>query len=192
MRRLRFFWQYLFKPPWDTGLPASALVRVLEQRASAQRPPGKALDVGCGTGTNVHCLARAGWRVTGVDFAPNAIVEARRKNGVWVERVTLWVGDVTKLASLPLPGPYELALDVGCLHGMPREQWLDYVAGLRHWLVPGALYLLYAMQPRSLTGGPGLTRTDVENLFRADFRLVNYEGGAGQAAAWYYLEKKGD
>lgn len=38
----------------------------------AGTPPGKALGFGCGTGTNAITLARHGWQVTGVDFAPKA------------------------------------------------------------------------------------------------------------------------
>jgi SAM-dependent methyltransferase len=44
-----------------------------------EHPPGRAIDIGCGTGTNVITLARAGWQVTGVDFAPRAISLARKK-----------------------------------------------------------------------------------------------------------------
>ena len=38
-----------------------------------------ALDVGCGTGFITFELATRGHRVTGVDFAPRMIIEARRK-----------------------------------------------------------------------------------------------------------------
>ena len=42
-------------------------------------PPGKALDLGCGTGTNVITLAENGWYAEGMDFVPRAVRIARRK-----------------------------------------------------------------------------------------------------------------
>ncbi|WP_171053234.1 SAM-dependent methyltransferase [Streptomyces marianii] len=40
-------------------------------------PPGRALDLGCGSGGNALALAERGWRVTGVDLAPRAIASTR-------------------------------------------------------------------------------------------------------------------
>ncbi len=44
---------------------------------AADLPPGKALDLGCGSGQNAIWLARRGWVVTAVDISPTAIAEAR-------------------------------------------------------------------------------------------------------------------
>ena len=41
--------------------------------------PGDALDVGCGTGFLTFELASRGYRLTGVDFAPAMIAQARQK-----------------------------------------------------------------------------------------------------------------
>ena len=38
---------------------------------------GKVLDVGCGTGEHTILLTRLGYDVLGIDFAPNAIEQAR-------------------------------------------------------------------------------------------------------------------
>ena len=124
LQRLLYRLRYLSRPPWDTGIPAPELLRAL-----AELPPGRALDLGCGTGTNVRCLAEHGWQATGIDFVPRAIRQARRKLGGL--SATLLVADVTCLAELPLPGPYDLALDMGCFHGLAPAARTHYTAGLR-------------------------------------------------------------
>src|SRR5262252_7149723 len=62
--------------PWDTGVPEPMLIQVVE---SGVLPVGRALDVGCGTGTNAIWLAQHGYEVLGVDLAPLAIEKARAK-----------------------------------------------------------------------------------------------------------------
>jgi len=180
VRRLAFATWYLFRPPWDSGIPAPELVRAI-----ADRPPGRALDLGCGTGTNVRFLAEHGWQAAGVDFAPNAIARARRRlRGL---NATLLVGDVTQLEKLPLPGPFDLALDMGCFHSLSDEGRTRYAVGLRHWMKPGGRYLLYAFQPGP--GQWGFPREAVVAAFADDFTLTEYEQGHGRPSAWYYFER---
>src|SRR5262245_31994207 len=62
--------------PWDTGTPDPMLVEIIESHAIAS---GRALEVGCGTGTNAIYLAWHGFEVVGVDIAPLAIENARAK-----------------------------------------------------------------------------------------------------------------
>src|SRR5438132_11612963 len=52
--------------PWDSGVPPPELVEVVEGPQALE--PGRALDLGCGTGTNCIYLAEHGWDATGVDF----------------------------------------------------------------------------------------------------------------------------
>ncbi len=70
----REFWEERYGAPglaWS-GNPNPVLVT--EARTLA---PGLALDVGCGEGADTLWLAQHGWRVTGVDFAANALQKAR-------------------------------------------------------------------------------------------------------------------
>jgi SAM-dependent methyltransferase len=179
VRRLVYSAWYLFKPPWDTGIPAPELVRAI-----AQRPAGRALDLGCGTGTNVRYLAEHGWQAAGLDFAPDAVARARRKCAGLP--VTLLVADVTRLASLALPGPFDLALDMGCFHALDETGRRAYAAGLAHWLRPGGIFLLYAWLGDGGRSGP--TRATVVAALE-NFRLTHFELGQGRPSAWYYFER---
>ena len=67
LRRLEFQYLYFHRPPWDTGMSPPELMEFIETHE-----PGRAIDIGCGTGTNVITLAKAGWQVTGVEFAPSS------------------------------------------------------------------------------------------------------------------------
>jgi cyclopropane fatty-acyl-phospholipid synthase-like methyltransferase len=58
---------YFGRPPWDTGVSPPELLAHLDVHA-----PGRALDIGCGTGTNAITMAQHGWQVTGMDFAVKA------------------------------------------------------------------------------------------------------------------------
>ena len=63
--------------PWDSGVPPPELTALVE--GTDHLPPSKALDLGCGTGTNSIYLAQHGWEVTGVDVVGRAVSQARRK-----------------------------------------------------------------------------------------------------------------
>jgi 2-polyprenyl-3-methyl-5-hydroxy-6-metoxy-1,4-benzoquinol methylase len=54
----------------------------------AQRPPGRVLDVGCGSGVLLARMRKLGWEVEGVEVDPGA-VEAGRKRGLSVRLGTL-------------------------------------------------------------------------------------------------------
>jgi SAM-dependent methyltransferase len=182
MRRLWFgLWYWLpRRPPWDTGVTPPELERFV-----ASHPAGRALDLGCGTGTNVVYLARHGWSSVGVDFAGRAIAKARRRAREAGVACTFLTGDVTRIA---VPGSFDLALDIGCLHSIPPGGRAAYAAGLARVVRPGGTYLLYAFAP----GGPafGLTSEDVRTTFAGAFDVVGVEEGKGRPSAWYTLVRR--
>jgi 2-polyprenyl-3-methyl-5-hydroxy-6-metoxy-1,4-benzoquinol methylase len=57
--------------------------------------PGRALDLGCGSGPNALMLARRGWSVFGVDWAERAIELASQAAGDEGLDATFIVGDIT-------------------------------------------------------------------------------------------------
>jgi SAM-dependent methyltransferase len=108
--------------------------------------PGRALDVGCGSGRDAVYLAKRGWRVTAVDFVENALARAERRaaeEGVEVQ----WVrGEAAELARLGLDPGYSLLYDFGCIHGLPDPARRGAAAGLTELAAPGATLLILAFK----------------------------------------------
>lgn len=170
-RRLFFEMWYFRRPPWDTGISPPELYAFLENHE-----PGKALDLGCGTGTNVMTLASYGWQVTGVDFSRRAIRIAKTKVSAMHTTVCLRVDDVTRLENIS--GPFNLILDIGCLHGIPADRRQAYYHNLDRLLAGGGTYLLYAFWHEAGSDrASGLINSDLESLTQM-LTLVNRQDGS--------------
>jgi SAM-dependent methyltransferase len=181
-----FAWHYLRgRTPWDTNVTPPEVLEFIREA-----PPGRALDLGCGTGTNAMALAERGYQVTGVDFSAQAIRAARRKAAKAGLGIDFRVGDVARLDDLS--GPYDYALDIGCLFSLTAKDRASYAAGLARLLRPGGWYMLYAWLPRPWRGkNTGLSPDEVRTLFSQDFKeekiVVGEEKGHG--SAWYWLTR---
>jgi ubiquinone/menaquinone biosynthesis C-methylase UbiE len=128
---------YLGKPPWDTGISPPELIRFIDSN-----PPGKALDLGCGTGTNAIKLAQNHWQVTGVDFVPKAIKKAQQRAQEAGVDIKFILGDVTNLSTINTV--FDLVLDIGCYHNLTKDGKLKYIRNLKRLLAPRGTFLLYA------------------------------------------------
>ena len=184
LARLRFELRYFSKPPWDTGISPPELLAHLQSH-----PPGRALDLGCGTGTNVLNLAQAGWQVTGVDFAARAIRQARRKLRTAGAQAELLVGDVTELRGVS--GPFDLILDMGCFHNLDAAGQRKYAQNVAHLLAPGGTYLLYTFFRPEGAEGRGLLPGDME-VFQPALELVQRVDGTDRGrrlSAWFTYRK---
>ena len=109
--------------PWERyARAAAASIGALldKEEAERERPPGRALDLGCGRGQQTHELARRGWAAVGIDNIPRAIDAANRRAD---SGATFVVGDVTDLAPADL-GTFDLFFDAGCFQGLSSEQRL--------------------------------------------------------------------
>ena len=149
--------------PWHREEPPALL-----ERAVASRPAGgRALDLGCGQGVHAVYLAQYGFSVVGIDFVPAAIAAARQRAEQAGVEVELVEGDVVGYEA---PAPFDLVLDSGCLHHLPKGKVDAYRRRLDEWLAPGGDYVLvhFAHRPQVgwIPGGPGhLRREDAIRLF---------------------------
>jgi SAM-dependent methyltransferase len=78
---------------YDENFPPSPQVTDTVRRL-AGRGPGRALDLGCGTGFHLPTLVELGWTVAGVDVSEDQLRVARKRVG---ETVDLVHGDGTEL-----------------------------------------------------------------------------------------------
>lgn len=124
------------KPRWDDGSIPSPVA----QLASNSGKSRNAIDLGCGTGTHSIYLAQQGFAVIGVDISPTAIRQAQEKASRAGVKPEFVVHDVTRLDSLP--GPFDIALDVGCLHGLGASGQQRYVLELTRLMQPGGTLLV--------------------------------------------------
>lgn len=158
LRKLFFNLAYFWRPIWDTGISPPELVNFINNH-----PPGNALDLGCGSGTNVITLAKHGWKATGVDFSLRAIQIAKEKAFREGVNVDLRVGDVTRLDSIR--NKFDLILDIGCFHSLPPTHQHKYINTILRLLHPDGIYLLYVFfKNKDEEFGPGITEEHLEPL----------------------------
>jgi len=167
MRRSLYDLLYRVGAPWD-GPPRAELVRLVEGGAltPARFPPGRALDLGCGTGANLRYLARHGFEATGIDFSRVALRVARQRAAAEAPgNVFRFVeGDLTAPKIEGVEGPFDLLIDYGTLDDLDpagRRAMASLIAGLAR---PGAAFLLWCFWARptdlprfSLTGPSRMT-----------------------------------
>jgi cyclopropane fatty-acyl-phospholipid synthase-like methyltransferase len=135
----RLFFELLYfrgKANWDSGISPPELLETLNHTT-----PGRALDLGCGTGTNAMTMAQYGWDVVGVDFSARAIHTARRKAKSSALEITFIRGDVIDLKGIQ--GSFDLILDIGCFHTLSLRSQQKYKENLKQFLRSGGTFLLY-------------------------------------------------
>jgi cyclopropane fatty-acyl-phospholipid synthase-like methyltransferase len=186
LRKLFFHIAYLQKPVWDTGISPPELLDFI-----ATHNPGRALDMGCGTGTNAITLAKHGWQVVGVDFVKRAINLARQNAEQYGVDLDLRVDDVTRLDSVS--GRFDLILDMGCFHSLPPTTRQSYILKIDRLLTDSGTFVLYLfMKSNPDSVGPGATIADIlfitENLHLIG-RKDSTERGV-RPSAWLTLQKK--
>lgn len=186
IRRFLFHYWYFGQPPWDTGVSPPELLDFLQNHT-----PGRAIDIGCGTGTNVITLANAGWTVVGVDFAPRAIKLAKQKAAQAGVVAEFLVKDATKLDGIN--GPFDLAFDLGCFHGIPSKGRAKYLEQLQRILAPGGFWLMYSfLKADTDQAGTGLAEWDIDQVLTflsLIWRRDGVDKKGDRSSAWFLFQK---
>jgi SAM-dependent methyltransferase len=185
------------RPGWDVGRPATELKKTVE---AGTIKPGRAVVLGCGTGTNAIYLAEKGFDVTAIDIAPTALARAKAKAdkaGVTVR----WV--LADVLAVPELEPFDFIFDRGCYHGVRRHDAKGYVKTLERLSHGGTRALILAGNANEERhyGPPRVKeeelRGDFTELF--DFEHLNeirFDGrdstGKGPLAWSILLRRKGE
>ncbi len=187
LRSLKFNLSYFGQAPWDTGITPPELYDFI-----ASHPAGTALDIGCGTGTNVITLVNAGWQATGFDFASRAIQIAKRKLKHAGIQANVFTDDATQMKKVH--GQFDFALDMGCFHGI--ENKMGYLTQLTRVLAPNGFWLMYGFfkQDAALTT-PGLAHSDIDMISAQGLTLLSRKDGFDKRerpSAWFLYQNKAD
>lgn len=170
-RILSFNWRYLGTPPWDTGVSPPELLEFLNTSS-----PGRALDLGCGTGTNLLTLVEFNWKVTGVDFTWLSVWQARAKLRKAGSQAQVIQGNVA--SELPLREKFDFILDIGCYHNLDGEDRTRYQKNIDEWLAPGGTFLMYAHMRDHPDDQHGIGQRDFnafEQFFSVQWQRTNDE-----------------
>ncbi|BAC92312.1 class I SAM-dependent methyltransferase [Gloeobacter violaceus] len=106
------------------------------------RPPGRILDLGCGTGSTTVLLARAfpGARVTGLDLSADMLVAARLK--AKREKLAVeWLHGDARASGLP-EASFDLVSASLLFHETPPDEVPVILAEMHRLLVPGGQCLI--------------------------------------------------
>lgn len=171
----REFWESLYQKkttPWDLGKPAPPLATFLKSPYAV--PPGRVLVVGCGRGHEVELFAKAGFEVTGIDFAPSAVqLTSQRlqesghlgKNAFMLERDFFEIHEYD--------GYYDYVLEHCAFCAIEPTRRRTYAWTVRDLLKPGGkLIALWWLLPEKAGGPPyWVHKSEIFDLFGDDFRI---------------------
>jgi SAM-dependent methyltransferase len=157
---------------WDTGRTSSELKNVVEEKTIR---PCRAVELGCGTGTDSVYLAGKGFEVTAIDIAPTALSMAEQKAEKAGVKVEWLLADVLRAPELE---PFDFLYDRGCYHAVRRDYPKEYVAAVRRLTRQGGRILILAGNakedsPEWFAGPPRVTEKEIRDDFAEGFKLLS-------------------
>jgi SAM-dependent methyltransferase len=158
--------------PWDIGKADFNLVHIV---TTTPIVPGKALEIGCGTGDNVIWLSKKTFAVVGVDSSEIAIKKAREKAAA--ANVTCTFAVLNILKGHVEGGPFGFVFDRGCFHTMDSaEQRQSFAEQVQAHLEENGLWLSLignADETRVGGGPPQRSARDTVNAVEPYFEVLS-------------------
>jgi len=178
--------------PWDTGEPEPLLVEFVN--ADRVRPT-RTLEIGVGTGTNALWLAERGFDVLGLDVAPLAVEQAKKKlNG---RDLRCRFAALDFLAATPPDGPSHFVFDRGCFQVFDEpEERTHFAARVAAILAPGGLWLSLIGStegPPREVGPPRRSAREVTLALEPALEILELRGAefrAHDTKAWFCLSRR--
>lgn len=189
--RRTYDFMYRTWTPWEVG-PRAELARLV---TSGRIAPGRAIDLGCGSGANSIFLAAHGFDVTGVDYSPVGLEKARRATPASLS--ISWVaGDLTADSIPGVSGTFDLLVDYSVLDDMRGDALEAMAATVERLSHRGSVFVLWCFYDEiswwKRRGGrfPGLEVGSVRRLFGSAFDIERLsEPAPGSGFACFFMTR---
>jgi len=162
--------------PWNIDRPDSNLVNAVKE---FNIQPGKAMDVGCGTGDNIFWLKQAGFSAMGIDISEKAIEMALNNSEHNNIQADFYVRDIFRDA-IP-EAPFQFIFDRGCFHTFDKKkQRHDYAKRMQSLLETGGHWLTLVGNVddgRLDIGPPKRTALDIVSAVEPWFEILSLKQG---------------
>ncbi|OBK74321.1 class I SAM-dependent methyltransferase [Mycobacterium sp. 1274761.0] len=155
-------------PPWVIGEPQPAIVEL--ERTGLIR--GTVLDAGCGTGEHTILLTSLGYDVLGIDFAAEAVEQARRNATARGIDARFEVADAMNLPPEPR---YDTIVDSALFHIFDDSDRPKYVASLRNATHPGSVVHVLALSDAGRGFGPQVSGETIRDAFVEGWELEDLQ-----------------
>ncbi len=179
--------------PWELERPDWPLKRLVESGALIK---GKVLDACSGAGTQSIYLARKGFKVTGIEISPTAVEISGRRSRKAGVKCNFIKGDIL---SFPFKTEeFDLIIDRGCFHHIPKDKRRDYINGVCRILRDGGKYYLKCFSYKNGKAWNYFRKRDIIRHFGPCFDILemkHIDKGAGRKKGvrylWYaFMEKR--
>jgi len=171
------FWQNRYdtgQTNWDLGQASPHFIALM------QNPPGwlkagKMAVLGCGRGHDAALFGKAGFEVTGFDYAPGAILEAHALYKDWVSFQQANIFDLANPDS-PWAGQFDYLLEHTCFCAIHPKERPAYAQSAKNLLKPGGILLGVFWEHNEPDGPPfSTTEAQLQQAFGADFEFVSQQ-----------------
>ena len=162
--------------PWELDRPDKHLLNIINKE---KIQPCKALDIGCGTGSNAIWLARQGFDVSAVDFSGLAIEKAKEKAEKQGVKIQFEVSDF--LVESEKTQTVDFIFDRGCFHSFDeKEDRQNFAANVAHRLNQDGLWfsmLGNTDAPPRNEGPPMRSALDIVSAVEPFFEILSLLSG---------------